>query len=150
MKVRDVMSTRLAEISAAASCQDAAQKMRDEDVGILVVTSGGRVIEGTLTDRDLVTRCVAAGADPAQSHVGDYMERNPTVVEGDLDLERAVEIMRRTRHHRLPVTIARNKVIGLLSLDDVALDARQYMDAFLSVAAQYSRRAGDLEGALGE
>src|SRR3990167_2037453 len=99
MKVRDIMSMTIEEISAEATCQEAAQKMRDQDVGMLIVTRAGRLIDGVLTDRDLVTRCVALGADPAEHRVGEYMDRHPTTVHGDLDLERAVEIMRNTRHH---------------------------------------------------
>lgn len=141
MKARDVMSMIIEEISADATCQEAAQRMRDQNVGMLMVTREGRLIEGVLTDRDLVTRCVALGADPAEHRVDEYMDRHPTTVEGDLELERAVEIMRNTRHHRLPVTVAGNKVIGILSLDDVAVDVKHYADAFLAAAGQYSHRA---------
>lgn len=150
MKVRDVMSMHVAEIGADATCQQAAQQMRDCDVGLLVVTREGRVIEGVITDRDLVTRCLSLGANPAMAQVGEYMDRHPATVEGDLELEHAVEIMRNTRHRRLPVTAAGTRVIGLLSLDDVALDVKHYADAFLAVAGQYSRRGSLREGVLGE
>ena len=141
MKVRDVMSMNIEEISSDATCQEAAQKMRGCNVGMLIVTGEGRLLEGVLTDRDLVTRCVALGADPAEHRVDEYMDRHPTTVEGSLELEQAVEIMRNTRHHRLPVTVAGNKVIGILSLDDVAVDVKRYADAFLAAAGQYSHRA---------
>jgi CBS domain-containing protein len=141
MKVRDVMSMAIEEIAAEATCHEAARRMRECNVGMLVVTREGRLIEGVITDRDLVTRCVALGADPAQHRIGEYMDRHPTTVEGDLDLERAVEIMRNTRHHRLPVTVAGNKVIGLISLDDVAVNVKHYTDAFLAAAGQYSHHA---------
>jgi CBS domain-containing protein len=141
MKVRDVMSMIIEEISGDATCQEAARRMDGGNVGMLIVTREGRLIEGVLTDRDLVTRCVALGADPAEHRVDEYMDRHPTTVQGDLELERAVEIMRNTRHHRLPVTIAGNKVIGIISLDDVAVDVKHYADAFLAAAGQYSKRA---------
>ena len=141
MKVRDVMSMTVEEISSDATCQEAAQRMGERNVGMVIVTRGGRILEGVLTDRDLVTRCVALGSDPAEHRVGEYMDRHPTTVEGDLELERAVGIMRNTRHHRLPVTVAGNKVIGILSLDDVAVDVKHYADAFLAAAGQYSHRA---------
>lgn len=149
MKVRDVMSMAIVEVPAHASCEGAAKLMRQWGVGLLLVTKEGRELEGIITDRDLVTRCMAAGGDPAHLQVGDYMERQPITVEPDCDLERALEIMRKTRHRRLPVTEG-NKVVGLLSLDDVALDVRHYTDAFLAVAGQYSRRSRLLESATGE
>jgi len=62
-------------------------------------------------------------------------------VDADLELERAVEIMRNARLRRLPVTAGGGRVIGILSVDDVAVDVKHYLDGFLSVAGQYSRKA---------
>jgi CBS domain-containing protein len=55
-----------------------------------------------------------------------------------------------TRHHRLPVVENGNRLIGILAMDDVAFDLGLYAESFLSVAGQYSRRAREIEGALGE
>ena len=150
MKVRDVMSQAIVEVPAHATCQGAAQLMRQWGVGLLLVTKEGRELEGMITDRDLVTHCMAGGGDPAGQHVRDYMEKEPTTVDADTELERALELMRKTHHRRLPAVEAGKRVIGLLSLDDVALDVRHYTDAFLSVAGQYSRRSRLLEGVGGE
>jgi CBS domain-containing protein len=144
------MSRNVVEVSAEATCREAAQLMRDRNVGILLVTREGRILEGVITDRDLVTRCMAPGQDPGRARVGEYMDRHPHAVEGDLDLEGAVEVMRNARHRRLPVTTPPGKVIGLISLDDVAFDVKNYADAFLSAEGQYSRRRIEEEGALGE
>ncbi|MDZ4278876.1 MAG: CBS domain-containing protein, partial [Dehalococcoidia bacterium] len=133
MKVRDVMSTAIVEIAADATCQDAAKLMRDHGVGILVVTHNGRVLEGVITDRDLVVRCLALGGDPSKQRVGEYTDRHPATVDGDLELERAVQMMRNSRLHRLPVVVGGSHVVGLLSLDDVAVDVKHYLDAFLGV-----------------
>jgi CBS domain-containing protein len=141
MKVRDVMTTAVVEIAATETCQTAAKLMRDREVGILVVTADGRVINGVITDRDLVVRCLACGGDPSTKRIGDYMDRHPATVEGDLELERAVQIMRNACLRRLPVTVGGARVIGILSLDDVASDVKRYIDGFLSVAGQYSRKA---------
>jgi CBS domain-containing protein len=150
MKVRDVMSMAIVEVPAHATCEGAARLMKQWGVGMLLVTKEGRLLEGIITDRDLVTRCMTAGGDPATLQVADYMEKEPTTVEADCDLDRALEVMRRTHHRRLPVIEGGNKVVGLLSLDDVALDVRHYTEAFLSVAGQYSRRSRLLETAIGE
>jgi len=141
MKVRDAMTMSVVEVRAGETCHKAAQLMRDDDVGMLVVTTEGRVIEGVITDRDLVVRCMALGGDPALHSVGDYMDKHPTTVDADADLERAAEIMRNAGLRRLPVTVAGARVIGILSFDDVAVDVKHYLDAFLAVAGQYSRKA---------
>ena len=141
MKVRDVMTMSVVEVSADATCQRAAQLMRDQDVGMLVVTREGRIIEGVITDRDLVVRCLALGGSPEEQRVGDFMDHHPTTVDADIELERAVEIMRNAGLRRLPVTVTGTHVIGMLSLDDVALDVKHYLDAFLAVAGQHSHKA---------
>jgi CBS domain-containing protein len=115
--------------------------MRDQGVGLLVVTTDGRIIEGVITDRDLVVRCMVLGGDPDTQQVSDYMDRHPTTVDGDVELERAVQMMRNAALRRLPVTVAGARVIGILSLDDVALDVKHYLDGFLAVVGQYSRKA---------
>jgi len=140
MKVKDVMTMSVVVLKATDSCQQAAQAMRDQGVGMVVVTNEGRIIEGVITDRDLVVRCMALGGDPAQRQVGEYMDVHPTTVDADMELERAVEIMRNAALRRLPVTTVGTHVIGLLSLDDVALDVKHYLDAFLAVAGQYARK----------
>jgi hypothetical protein len=52
--------------------------MRDRQVGMLLVTRDGHLLEGLITDRDLVTRCMALGADPREQVVEAYMNRRPT------------------------------------------------------------------------
>ena len=141
MKVRDVMTTAVVEIAATETCQAAAKLMRDHEVGSLVVTTDGRVINGVITDRDLVVRCLASGGDPSTQTIGDHLDRHPATVEGDLELELAVQIMRNACLRRLPVTVGGARVIGILSIDDVASDVKRYIEGFLSVAGQYSRRA---------
>lgn len=140
MKVRDVMTMTVVEVAADDTCQHAARLMRDRGVGMLVVTREGRIIEGVLTDRDLAVRCMALGGDPGEHRVGDFMDHHPTTVDADTELERAVEIMRNAELRRLPVTVAGSHAIGVLSLDDVAVDVKHYLDSFLAVAGQYSRK----------
>jgi CBS domain-containing protein len=141
MKVKDVMTMTVVEVAASDTCQHAAQLMRDHGVGMLLVTKPGRILEGVLTDRDLTVRCLALGGDPADRQVGDYMDTHPTTVDADLELEKAAEIMRNADLRRLPVTLAGARVIGVLSLDDVALDIKHYLDAFLSVSGHYAHKA---------
>jgi signal-transduction protein with cAMP-binding, CBS, and nucleotidyltransferase domain len=135
MKVKDVMTGPALEVSAEDSCRRAAELMRDHDPGMLVVTRVG-VIEGVITDRDLVTRCVAIGADPGKQIVGDYFDRNAVKVDEEYDLERAMTIMRNAGVRRIPVTRGIT-LVGVLSMDDMAVHLKKYVDAFLALAGQY-------------
>jgi len=104
-----------------ASLVDAAQLMRHDHVGCLVVvreTAEGRQVVGILTDRDIVTTVVAQGLDPARLRVEDVMVAPAlTVLEGEsfIDLLRT---MRRLGLRRLPVTSAAGMLVGLVTLDD--------------------------------
>lgn len=79
MKVSDVMSKDVADVSPAASCLKAAAKMREASVGLLVVSNDGEVA-GIIADRDLVPGCVALGADPCEHTIDEYMNGHPTRV----------------------------------------------------------------------
>jgi CBS domain-containing protein len=137
MKVKDVMTAPAVTVPASASCKQAAEVMRDHATGTVVVTGEAGVIEGIITDRDLVVRCMALGRDPAEAQVADYYDRHPVLVDAEADLEKAVEIMRNAGVRRLPVTDGGVRLLGMLSLDDVAVDLRHYVDAFLAVAARH-------------
>ncbi len=139
MRVRDVMVSPVIEVSPTDSCQKAAELMRDFQTGALAVTTDQHVLEGIITDRDLTVRCTALGCDPSVEKVGDFCEINPSSIQPDAGLEQAAEMMRTAGVRRLPVVEDSNRVIGMLSLDDIALDLKRYLDAFADVTAQYRR-----------
>lgn len=145
MKVRDVMTTPIVEVLETDSVQRAAELMTSRGTGALIVTDKDHFIRGVVTDRDLVTMCVAIGYDPKTLPVGDcvaedYAGSHPTTVRPDLEVEDAIEVMRRAGVHRLPVTEDGLHALGMLSFDEIAVDVKNYLDAFLSVAARYHKR----------
>lgn len=123
MKVKEAMSGPAVEVSADDSCQKAAELMRDKDTGMLVVTNLG-VVEGVITDRDLVTRCVAIGANPATQPVSNYFDRDAVCVDEEYDLERAMTIMRNVGVRRVPVRRGIT-LVGVLSMDDAAVHLKK-------------------------
>lgn len=68
--IAEIMNTSVRTVTPDTTLREAAEIMRDEDVGDVVVTSSGHP-HGMLTDRDIVVRCVAEGEDPAMVRVGD-------------------------------------------------------------------------------
>jgi CBS domain-containing protein len=127
------------EIGPGESCQKAAQLMRDYKTGALAITVDQHILEGMITDRDLAVRCMAEGGDPSVELVGDFCDINPSSIYPEADLEQAAEIMRTAGVRRLPVVEDSNRIVGMLSLDDVALDLKRYFDAFAEISAQYRR-----------
>jgi CBS domain-containing protein len=120
MLVRDAMTRRAETIGPEETLQAAASRMRELDVGALVVHEDDRAI-GILTDRDIVVRGVAEGRDPARSDVRSAM--TPQVIEcsDDEELEAAARRMERGAVRRVVVLDAARTLVGILSVDDVAL-----------------------------
>lgn len=121
MLVRDAMTFGAGTIGAGETLEVAARRMRDEGIGALVVCDADGQVVGIVTDRDITVRAVAEGADPTCATVTAAM--TPQVVEcGDHEeLEAAVARMEHGAVRRVVVMDAANRLVGLLSVDDVAL-----------------------------
>jgi CBS domain-containing protein len=123
MMVREAMTLRAETIGPDETLAAAARRMREVGVGALVVCEQDRVI-GMLTDRDIVVRSIADGRDPGIADVRSAM--TPQVVDcpEDEDLAAAAERMERGAVRRAVVLDAEKRLVGLLSVDDIALHSR--------------------------
>jgi len=119
--VREVMTRGAEVISPDSTVADVARKMRDLDVGSLPVCDGQRLI-GMVTDRDLSVRGAAEGKDPSSTNVRDVMSPDVTWVFEDEPAEMAASVMRRRQIRRLPVLDRTDKLVGVVSLGDLATD----------------------------
>jgi len=97
---------------------DAARLMRDQNIGAIVVVEGKKPI-GIVTDRDIVTRIVAAEKDAAGVTVGEIMTDIPTVVPEDIGLHEALRLCGAEGIRRLPLVDRNGDLVGMLSLDDL-------------------------------
>jgi CBS domain-containing protein len=121
--VKSVMTPNAEVIRPDAPLQEAAAKMADLDVGAIPVCDGERLV-GMLTDRDITVRAVARGADPTTTKVRDAMTTALHYVFDDEPIQRAVETMQRRRIRRLPVLDRNKRLVGIVALADLAVDAR--------------------------
>lgn len=119
MQVRDVMTHNLTSIGRQAAIREAAERMRELDVGMLPVKDDGEIV-GTVTDRDITVRATAKGADPNTTTVGEIMSNEVYACYEDNDVEEAARIMADHQLHRLMVTNASGEFIGMLALADLA------------------------------
>ncbi|QEU90567.1 CBS domain-containing protein [Streptomyces kanamyceticus] len=117
--VRDVMTTGVVVVRPDASLVEAAQLMRAQDIGDVLVAVGGRIL-GVLTDRDITLRAVADGADPLTVSAQAICTPNPVVVTPDDAVSAAVDLMRDHAVRRLPV-VEDGRPVGMVSLGDLAL-----------------------------
>lgn len=119
MSVGNICTREVHVVSPFETVKDAAARMRERNVGSLVVISEAGHPIGIVTDRDLVVRAVAKGLEAALTRIGEIMTVNPKTITESTPVEGAVSVMR-TRHvRRLPVVDSDGKLTGILSADDV-------------------------------
>ena len=117
-QVKDVMTPTAVTVRPDASLVEAAQLMRAEDIGDVIVARDGEVI-GVLTDRDITLRAVADGVDPLTVSCQAVCTPDPVTVSPGWDVTEAVSLMRRHAVRRLPV-VADGRPPGVLSIGDLA------------------------------
>jgi CBS domain-containing protein len=137
--VKDVMVEDVLTIDASASIAEAAQRMRDGNVGVLPVVEDGR-LRGIVTDRDLVVRALAVAADPSTTRVGDCATWDTVCARADSPIDEVMEVMAECQIGRLPVVDPDNRVIGIVTLSSLALRSRERGEA-LQTAQEVSRRS---------
>jgi CBS domain-containing protein len=118
MKVSDVMSRDVLVASPTQSIRDAAEMMAKIDVGVLPVGENDRLI-GMITDRDIAIRAVAEGRVPT-TKVRDVMSNEVLYCFDDQDLDEVARSMGDTKVRRLPVVNRQKRLVGIISLGDLA------------------------------
>ncbi|MHC4250863.1 MAG: CBS domain-containing protein [Planctomycetota bacterium] len=119
MNIRDVMTGDVATVRQDVSLADASVLMKERDIGLLPVTDGARAV-GVVTDRDMVVRGLAAGKDPSRAPVFEVMSRPAASCGPDDSVEAAAQLMEVRGIRRLLVLGEGAKVIGIVSLGDIA------------------------------
>ena len=123
MQLRDVMTRQVEGVSPGATLQDAAQKMRSMDIGVLPVCQNDQLV-GMITDRDIAVRSVAQGDNPKSAHVSDAMSPDLVFCYEDEDVEKAARLMEQRQIRRLPVLDRNRRLCGIVSLGDLATRQR--------------------------
>ena len=123
MQVSKVMTRDAECVRPDTTLQEAARKMRDLDVGPLPVCDGDRLV-GMLNDRDIVVRAVATGCDAKVARVRDAMTPKVLSCFEDQDVREAAELMEANRVRRLVVLGRDRRLVGIVSLGDLAVSTR--------------------------
>lgn len=122
MRVKEVMTRGIRIAEPDETLAHAAKKMRTQNIGALPVVENRKLI-GMITDRDVAIRAVGANMDPATSNVSDIMSDECFWCAENEALEDAVRIMEQNQVRRLPVMDDNEEIVGMLSLEDVAIHA---------------------------
>lgn len=128
MKVRDIMSDKVIGIGPDETVEVAARQLAQYNIGALPVCGADGKLCGLVTDRDLVTRCLAANLAPANTKIRDIMTNQVVSVKPDMEAGVAAHLMGRQQIRRLPVT-EEGRLCGMISLGDLAAREESMMDA---------------------
>ncbi|MEU5788498.1 CBS domain-containing protein [Micromonospora purpureochromogenes] len=119
-RVSDVMTKQVVYLSADTTLDEAARVMKEADIGDVVVTDGA-TLAGVLTDRDIVVRAVAERSDPATTTIGSIITREVVMIEQYSTASEAASLMRERNIRRVLVCDNERKLVGIVSLGDLAM-----------------------------
>ena len=139
MKVRDIMTKNIISVEPGASVSEAAKKMKDANVGsVVVVDRSNNEVRGIVTDRKIVTSVIAESRDPAKEPVGNIVSKRLVTCSEDSDVHDVMKLMGQNKVRRLPVVNDRKELVGVLSVSDIARDMRGCMNSLFDELAMSS------------
>ena len=117
------MSKKVSSVKRDASLQDAANVLKEGDIGILPIVEGEtNKLVGLITDRDIVVRAVADGKIVTEVTVGDIMTTELYTAKPDDFAFEAVRIMGDRQVRRIPIVDENGELCGIVSMADIALE----------------------------
>lgn len=134
MLIRDIMQKKLVTLSPEGSIREACRKMKEEDVGCLLIVNG-QSLKGVLTDRDIAC-WLAYGKDPDGVKVSSIMHTDIASVTPETDVFDASRIMAEKKVRRLPV-LEEEKLCGIVTTSDIATVLEEEVDNFFHVEEAY-------------
>lgn len=138
---RDIMTSNPASVRPESSLRDVAKIMRDENTGIVPVCEDNGTLLGVVTDRDIVMRTLASDESPTNAVARDVMTDDVEAVTPDEELHDVVRLMGDRQVRRVPVVERGDRLVGIISMADVATRAdydEDLQDALEEISARRS------------
>jgi CBS domain-containing protein len=134
------MTRSVAIVQQDDTLQHAAQKMKSLNIGSLPVCDGDAMV-GVVTDRDITVRGVAAGMVPQEARVSDVMTADVRWCGENDSVQQAMDLMGEAQVRRLAVLSDDRKIVGVVSLGDVATRQSAHTDATLREISEHAPTA---------
>ncbi|MEJ7810574.1 MAG: CBS domain-containing protein, partial [Gemmatimonadaceae bacterium] len=142
---RDIMTKNPRAVRRGAGIREIAQIMRDEGTGIVPVVEESGQLLGVVTDRDIVMRALAEGRNPLELTASDVMTDDVEAVTPEESLRGVVDLMGNKQIRRVPVVDQNDRLVGIISMGDVATRAdydEDLQDALEEISARRSFWSG--------
>ncbi len=119
MRVKECMCKKVVRATSDTTLNEVAKLMQENNVGCVPICNSENNVIGFITDRDIITRCVANNGNCTQTKVSDIMTKNVIKTTPDTELDDATQTMATNQIRRLPV-IENNQIVGMLTIGDLA------------------------------
>jgi len=141
MIAKEVMSGHVQWLSPDTAITEVARIMRDRGIGCIPIGENDRLV-GMITDRDITCRAVAAGENLKDVTARNVMSKGMYFCFEDEGIDKAIKLMQQKEVHHLTVLNREKRMVGLVSLGDIALKADQAMRAdVVQLAARDAARS---------
>jgi CBS domain-containing protein len=120
MRCEQIMKKNIECVTQQDNVQIAARKMRDQNVGFLPVCENGKKVVGTITDRDIAVRACADDHQASTTSIADVMTREVIACKPQDDITKAQQLMSEHRKSRMLCVDDSGKLVGVISLSDIA------------------------------
>ena len=124
MRIQDVMTAEVSFVRPDTPILEIARKMRDGDIGATPVVENERLV-GMVTDRDIVVRAVADGDEIERQTAGEVMSPHIQYCREDETVDEVLRNMGDQQIRRLPVVDREKRLVGVVSLGDLALSGKR-------------------------
>lgn len=124
MKVKEIMTPNVELIAKEKTISEAARMMRDSGIGAIPVSNNDRLV-GMITDRDIAVGVVAEGKSADETRVEECMSEHIKYCFEDEDLQDVTSQMKKLHVRRLPVMNRDKRLVGIISLGDLAASQRK-------------------------
>lgn len=149
MDIGEICNRSVVFATEDMSVKEAAELMRDEHVGSLVVVREadiGRVVVGIVTDRDIAIVAVARDFDPQTLRVADIMTADPVTARTSDSVNEILGVMRQRGIRRVPVIAEKAVLVGIVTLDDLLEVVAEEMQHFVQAITNAQKREERIRG----
>lgn len=149
MDIGEICNRSVVFTTEDMSVKEAAELMRDEHVGSLIVvreTDIGRVVVGIVTDRDIAIVAVARDFDPQTLRVIDIMTADPVTARTSDSVNEVLGVMRQRGIRRVPVIAEKDVLVGIVTLDDLLEVVAEEMQHFVQAITNAQKREERIRG----
>lgn len=119
MRVKECMCQKVVRATSDTTLTEIAKLMQENDVGCVPICNQENNVIGFVTDRDIITRCVANNKNCGQTKASDIMITKIIKTTPDTEINDATQTMSKNQIRRLPV-IENNQIVGMLTIGDLA------------------------------